>query len=128
MKEAIRELLPPDDDGKPLSALTRWRIAVFGACVGFFAFMSWALSPWGFALAGDFRTLRDTFDDMRLGQLEQQVYDAKQSECVAGDKDTKRFFATRVGDLARAYRNLARAEVRVPPCAVGESNRESTDE
>lgn len=119
MKDAIRELLPPDEDGRPLSPLTRWRIAVFAVSVGMLSFMVWALSPYGFALAEDFRGLRNNVDDMRLGQIEQQIYDAKQSECVSIDNNSRRFFADRVMKLAREYRNLAKGEVRIPPCAEG---------
>lgn len=119
MKDAIRELLPPDDNGRPLSALTRWRIAVFAASVGGFAFMTWALSPIGFALAGDMERLRNNVDEMRLTQIEQQIYDAKQSECVSTDQSASRFFSNRVMQLAREYRNLARGEVDIPPCPKG---------
>lgn len=117
MKEVIRELLPPDDQGRPLSLLTRWRIVVFGVLVGKLLFVAWALSPYGFALAGDFMALKGDVNDMRLGQIEQQIYDAKQSECVSTDPGARRFFASRVMDLVREYRELALVEIRVPPCA-----------
>lgn len=120
MKDAIRELLPPDDGGKPLSPLTRWRIAVFAVCVGMMLFMVWALSPYGFALAGEMRDLRSNVDDMRLSQIEQQIYDVKQSECVSTDFTARRFFANRVMELARKYRSLAKGEVDIPPCPKGQ--------
>ncbi len=118
MKDAIRALLPPDDSGRPLSPLTQWRIAVFAACVGMVFFVSWAVSPYGFALAGDFEDLQTNVDDMRLGQIEQQIYDAKQSECISSERFSRRFFADRVMKLAREYRKLARGEVSIPPCAA----------
>lgn len=120
MKDAIKELLPPADDGRPLSPLTRWRIAVFAVCVGFMLFMCWALSPYGFALAGDFKDLRNNVDDMRLGQIEQQVYDAKQSECASTNDGSRRFFSQRVMELARKYRVLAQGELNIPPCPGGQ--------
>lgn len=119
MKDAIKELLPPADDGRPLSPLTRWRIAVFAVCVSFLLFMVWALSPYGFALAEDVQRIRTNVDDMRLAQIEQQVYDAKQSECVAADRETRRFFTSRVMELARKYRLLAQGEINIPPCVGG---------
>lgn len=121
MKDAIRELLPPDEDGKPLSPLTRWRLAVFLTCIGFLLFMAWAVSPYGFALASDMRGIRTNVDNMRLIQLEQQLYDAKQSECVSTDRSAERFFANRVMQLAREYRVLARTGVDIPPCAGGKA-------
>jgi hypothetical protein len=119
VKEIVKELLPPDDQGRPLSPLTRWRIVVFGTCVGMLSFMFWALSPAGFALADDFKDLRGQVEDMRLGQIEQQIYDAKQSECLSKDQYSNRFFADRVMKLAREYRQLAKGDVRIPPCAGG---------
>ncbi len=119
VKDAIRELLPPADDGRPLSPLTRWRIAVFAVCVGFMCFMAWALSPYGFALADDVQKIRTNVDDMRLSQIEQQVYDAKQSECASTDAGSRRFFSSRVMELVRKYRDLADGEVSIPPCAGG---------
>lgn len=120
MKDAIRELFPPDDSGRPLSPLTRWRIAVFAVCVGFLCFMCWALSPYGFALAADVKTIRSNVDDMRLSQIEQQVYDAKQSECASTDKGAHRFFSSRVMELVRKYRVLADGELDIPPCPSGQ--------
>lgn len=119
MKDAIRELLPPDDDGRPLSPLTRWRIAIFAVCVSMLLFMVWAISPYGFALAADVLKIRNNVDDMRLTQIEQQLYDAKQSECLSTDNSARRFFANRVMQLAREYRALARGEVNIPPCPGG---------
>lgn len=116
MKDAIRELLPPDDDGRPLSALTRWRIAVFAVCATLIVFMTWALSPYGFALADDVQTIRSNVDNVRLTQIEQQLYDAKESECASTDNAARRFFANRVMQLGREYRQLARGEVDIPPC------------
>jgi hypothetical protein len=126
MKDAIKELLPPADDGRPLSPLTRWRIAIFAVCVSFVLFMCWALSPYGFALAGDFRDLRSNVDDMRLGQIEQQIYDSKQSECVAKMYSSeRRFFANRVMELIRKYRGLSGGgAVDIPPCAQGQKDDE----
>lgn len=122
MKDAIKELFPPDDHGKPLSPLTRWRIAVFATCVGFLIFMTWALSPYGFALADDVQKIRTNVDNVRLIQTEQQIYDAKQSECASTDPGARRFFANRVMQLAREYRELAQASVDIPPCAWGDPN------
>ena len=124
MKEGFKELFPPSDDGQPLAPLTRWRIAVFIAISCLIMFATWAVSPYGFALAEDVRSVRNNVDDMRLTQIEQQVYDAKQSECLATDAVAERFFANRVTQLAREYRNLARAEMRIPPCARGSSSNE----
>lgn len=120
MKDAIRELLPPDEGGKPLSPLTRWRIAVFGTCVGFLFFIAWALSPFGFARASDQNALRDNVDDLRLSQIEQQVHDLKQTECVSTDKLAKRFFSNRIMELVRKYRQLSGLTVDVPPCPTGQ--------
>lgn len=119
MKDAIRELLPPDDNGRPLSALTRWRIAVFAICTTFIVFMTWALSPYGFALADDVQTIRSNVDSVRLTQIEQQLYDAKESECASTDTSARRFFSNRVMQLAREYRQLARGDVPIPPCSRG---------
>lgn len=119
MKDTIKELLPPADDGRPLSPLTRWRIAVFAVCSSFMLFMVWALSPYGFALAGDLQKIRTNVDDMRLSQIEQQVYDAKQSECASTDGGSRRFFSSRVMELVRKYRMLAEGELAIPPCAGG---------
>lgn len=119
MKDAIKELFPPDDDGKPLSPLTRWRIAVFTTCTAFILFMFWAASPYGFALAGDFNTLRGNVDNVRLTQIEQMLYDVKQSECASTDTLARRFFANRVMELAREYRVLTRGEIDIPPCPRG---------
>jgi hypothetical protein len=116
MKDVIRELLPPDDYGKPLSPLTRWRIAIFMTCVSFLLFMMWAISPYGFALAGDVQKIRSNVDNVRLTQIEQQVYDAKESECASTDVGARRFFSNRVMQLVREYRQLAQAEVNIPPC------------
>ena len=117
MKDAIRELLPPGDNGRPLSPLTRWRIAVFITCSSFIIFISWALSPYGFALAGDMDRLRSNVDEMRLSQIEQQVYDIKQSECGSADDAVRRFFDNRIKELTRKYRELSGgASVDVPPC------------
>jgi hypothetical protein len=120
MKDAIRELLPPDDNGRPLSALTRWRIAVFAVIISMLLFMAWALSPYGFALAEGVQTIRSNVDDLRLSQIEQQVYDAKQSECVSTDFSARRFFANRVMELVRKYRQLSEGELSIPPCAGGQ--------
>lgn len=118
MKDAIRELFPPDEHGKPLSPLTRWRLAVFAVCTMFLVFISWALSPYGFARADDVQKIRSNVDDMRLTQIEQQVYDAKQSECVATDRSARRFFSSRVLQLAREYLMLGGGQMNIPPCAV----------
>jgi hypothetical protein len=120
VKDAIKELLPPADDGRPLSPLTRWRIAVFAVCVSFMLFIAWALSPYGFALADDVQKIRSNVDNVRLTQIEQQIYDAKQSECLSTDSNARRFFSSRVMQLAREYRALAQGGVDIPPCPRGQ--------
>lgn len=120
MKDAIKEIFPPD-----VPPLVRWRLAIFSTCCSMLVFMSWALSPWGFALAQEMNKMRDNVDEMRLSQIEQQVYDVKQMECVSTDLVTERFFANRVMELNRKYRALTRTDVRIPPCVSG---KEAVDE
>src|SRR5688572_13795528 len=115
MKDAIELLFPPD-----VPPILRWRLVVFAVCTSMLLFMSWALSPWGFALAESVEDLQNNVDDMRLSQIEQQMYDVKQSECLSTDHTARRFFGNRVLELARRYRQLAKEKVDIPPCPQGE--------
>lgn len=115
MKDAVSLLFPPD-----IPRSQRWRLAVFMTCVLMILFVTWALSPYGFALASELRALQTNVDDMRIGQIEQQLYDARQSECVSKMYSSeRRFFANRVMELARKYENLSNHRADTPPCAQG---------
>lgn len=133
MKEIVQELLPPDDNGRPLSSLTRWRLAVFATCCSMLLFMSWALSPWGFALADSVNRLKGNVDEMQLTQIEQGVYSLKEWECSSTDLGAQRFFSGKIAELNRRYQSLTNgAKIDIPPCRVrgaqvNEPNRPSTN-
>lgn len=114
MKDVIQELIPPD-----LPPVARWRIAVFIMCSVSLLFMAWSVSPWGFVLAEDFNKVTVTVKEVRLAQIEQYLFDAKESECEAtasGSLDARRFFSKRVLTLNREYSMMTGIQMDIPPC------------
>jgi hypothetical protein len=118
MKDAIKELFPPD-----VPPVTRWRIAIFSVCASMWLFMCWALSPYGFALASDMNRLKGNVDEMQLTQIEQSIYSLKEWECSSTDKGAERFFSGKIAELNRRYQLLVGAKVDIPPCRSGNEPR-----
>lgn len=121
MKEAIKELFPPD-----VPPVMRWRLAMFGFCVLVIFHIIWAcgwlepLGIGGFAKAADLEKRvsaveRDT-KDIKIQLIEQSIFDAKESECTATDERAKRFFSQRVIALSREYFSLSGQSIDIPPC------------
>jgi hypothetical protein len=130
----FKELLPPDENGRPISTLTRWRLAVFAAIVvlglavmsGFGAF-SW-LGLDGFARAGDLKKqvesvtsdlagVKSDVRDLRLSQLEQAFYEAKRLMCVANSNESERFYEGQISKMHRQYFELSHGiTLPVPNC------------
>lgn len=111
MKDGLKELFPPD-----IPPLVRWRVAMFIFTVCSIAFMSWSVSPYGFAMAGDQQRVSAQVSDIRLALIEQSVFAAKESECTAADPAARRFFQQRVMTLSREYFVIARIPISIPPC------------
>lgn len=114
MKEGLKELFPPG-----VSPVTRWRLAMAGALSGCLIFMGWALSPAGFALAGEMKSLRFDVNDIKLSIVEQQLFDAKETECTSTSATSAKYFAQRVLALQREYHQLAGFPIAIPPCKDG---------
>lgn len=131
MKETIQALLPPEDD-----PVKRWRIVVFCVIVGLlfmtagsygsFTYFGWV----GFARASEVDEklkpvikkvdrLEVSVKEIRLQQIEESLFSAKESECKATDTEAKRFFSSRVLQLSREYYDLAQQQVIIPPCSNG---------
>ena len=114
MKELIQELVPPD-----LPPVARWRIAVFLVCSVCILFMAWSISPWGFVLAEDFQKVTSTVKEVRVAQVEQYLFDAKESECssiASGSNRAREFFSRRILTLNREYFILTGIPMDIPPC------------
>lgn len=114
MKELLKELFPPD-----IPPIARWRLAVFGCCVYTVMFGFWSVSPYGFAWAGDQEALETKVDDIEIILLEQNLFDAKESECASTTVEARRFFSRRVAALSREYQRLAKVQIGIPPCRGG---------
>lgn len=111
MKELLKELVPPD-----LPAVARWRMAIFLACSVSLIFMVWSISPWGFVRASDFQKGMSTVQEVRLAQVEQNLFEAKESECSSDNFEARRFFSRRVLTLSREYAMLTGVNMEMPPC------------
>jgi hypothetical protein len=114
MKELLKELFPPD-----IPPIARWRLMVFGCCIYAVMFGVWAVSPYGFAWAGDQEMLEVKVKDINVNLLEQSLFDAKESECASTTVEARRFFSRRVIALSREYQQLAKVQIGIPPCRGG---------
>lgn len=114
MREALKELLPPD-----VPPVLRWRLVVAAVCAGMILFMVWAVSPWGFASASDMNNIRGDINDVKISQLEQALFAAKDSECTSPDPVARSFFRTRVLTLSREYFRITGISANIPPCKDG---------
>jgi hypothetical protein len=96
--------------------IRRWRLAVSLAVVacsinvpltfGLFPFIPFS----GFAYAS-------TVKDIKIGLLEQQIFEAVKSHCIAPTETSKDFFAKRKGELLRRYQNEIGIQYQpVPTC------------
>lgn len=114
MREVLKELLPPD-----VPPVVRWRLAVACVCAGMLFFMGWAISPWGFARAGDMNNIQSDINDVKISQLEQALFSAKDSECTSPDPVARSFFRQRVLSLSRDYFRITGISANIPPCKDG---------
>jgi len=111
MKEALSQLFPPD-----VPPVTRWRLAMAAGLAGCIGFIGWAISPAGFALAGDMKDLQQDVTDIKISIVEQQLYDAKETECTSTSSVSASYFAKRVLQLQREFHRLAGFSIDIPPC------------
>lgn len=124
----LKELLPPD-----VPPVQRWRLAVAGTIVllflivggsyGVFSKFGWM----GFARASEIDEkikpvvekvdrLEGSVKELRLQQIEDGIFSAKESECTASDPVARRFFSARVLSLSREYFSLSGTSINIPPC------------
>jgi hypothetical protein len=111
MKDVLKEIIPPD-----LGPIARWRLAIFICSSVSILFMCWAVSPIGFALAEDVEKTNSMVKEVRLAQMEQYLFDAKETECSSDNAEARRFFAKRVLTLSREYSTMAGMKMDIPPC------------
>lgn len=132
MKDTINSILPPEND-----PVKRWRVAVFCVIVALMfmtagSFGTFSKFGWvGFARASeiddklapviaDVSTLKASVKEIRLQQIEESMFSAKESECKATDIEARRFFSSRVLQLSREYFGLSGTVLTIPPCPNGE--------
>lgn len=128
----FKELLPPD-----VPPVQRWRLSIaaaifalffiIGGSYGMFSKFGWM----GFARASEIDEkiapvvkkvdrLEGSVKEIRLQQIEDSIFSAKESECKSTDLNAKRFFSSRVLALSREYFNLAGTSISIPPCGDGQ--------
>jgi hypothetical protein len=111
MREAFKDLLPPG-----MTPVLRWRLTIAAVCASFMGFIGYAESPAGFASAPAFNNLRADVTDIKISLIEQQLFDAKESECTSSSPSSASFFSLRVIALSREYFKLAGTPIIIPPC------------
>lgn len=124
----LKELIPPDEP-----PVQRWRFMVAGAIIliflilggsyGLFSKFGWVGFAWASQIderlkpvVDDVKNLKGSVKEIRLQQIEQSIFDAKDSECTATSPSARRFFSQRVLSLSREYFSLAGTDIDIPPC------------
>lgn len=121
IRDAVKELLPPD-----MSAVARWRLAMFamsvltlahiGYACGWFAFIGLGA---GFAKAEDVVTVQASFRTIQLDLLEQRIHEAQRLRCEAnkaGSYVSRNYYASQVSRMHREYFDIAKFLLDIPTC------------
>ena len=118
VKDAIKEIFPPD-----VPPVTRWRLAMFLAMVGFLFHVLWACSLLpgfsGFALAADFEQMNKDVTQIRLQLLTNQIFETRIRQCQAittDNYDARRFWTEKLIELQRQHILLTGQTYPMPAC------------
>lgn len=93
-----------------------WRIVLAVALAGGYGAFSKA-GFGGFAYAGDVDKVRDEVASIRIELIEQRILDARMRQCQRPPSEPGSFYQRELQEQLRRYREIARAEYRLPSCA-----------
>lgn len=115
LRTAFDFLIPPADDSP--ENIRRWRIALGLAVLILFGHVTLAcgwLQPIGlsgFAYASDVK-------EIKITMIEQQIFESRVKQCTAQTAESKQFYAERMQELLRRYKETAGATYpQLPSCA-----------
>ena len=132
-KDLALALFPTQESGEAAHTF-RWRqtVAVCMITLGFLMVLhvAWACGLLvgfglnGFAWAVDVETVRQQNTNIRAGQIDREIIDARRDQCIAlasptmVNEDARIYNARRLADQLTQYRELTGKEyVRVPECS-----------
>lgn len=126
IRDVGKALIPPEDPHDP--AIYRWRatvaitIVLLAGVMLMNILLTWGMLPVlfsGFALASDVTELKTQQVEIRAAQIEGQILDARERQCHAikeGNQEAQRFALVRVQEKLALYRQVTKAEYRLPGC------------
>lgn len=122
-KLLLAGLFPSHDAGA--EEVYRWRLTVAGAII-FIGVMQvltiGALIGWPAVLFAGYVQVADVADikkqqvEIRIGQIEPLILDAREKQCLADNMDSLRFFTTQLNERLALYAAIARRDYRLPSC------------